>query len=98
MSGVPIENFYSNHYLKTTIMSLLYSKNFPNDWTKEKIERYVNEIATDPKVPWKQISLQDRLILLERRKFIAEDVREGRKIRVILEPNDRGILTAYPLD
>lgn len=79
-------------------MSLCCFKNFPDDWTKEKVEKYVNEIATDPDVSWNQITLQNRLVLSERQKFIADDMREGRKVRVILEPNGRGILTAYLLD
>ena len=88
--------------LKYTIerraVSLSYIKNFPKEWEENSVERYVADIATDPKIPWNQITFQNRLILSDRQKFIADGLREGKKIRVVLEPYGRGILTAYLLD
>jgi hypothetical protein len=75
-----------------------YFRNFPDSWDKDKIERYVTDIATDPQILWQQITGEDECILWRPHKFIADGIREGRKIRVFLEPDDRGILTAYPLD
>ena len=71
MSGVPIENFYSNHYLKTTIMSLLYSKNFPNDWTKEKINKgaeYVKEKTEQQRLHVKRERFTCKKIFRDRQK------------------------------
>jgi hypothetical protein len=77
-------------------MPLSYKKNFPNDWNEEKILNCVTEIATNPKIRWQQITGQDHS-LYRPHKFIADGEWDGKKIRVVLEPCDRGILTAYPL-
>jgi len=77
-------------------MSLSYKKNFPNDWSEEKILECVTEIATNPNIRWQQITGQDQL-LLRPHKFIADGELAGKKIRIILEPDERGILTAYLL-
>jgi len=77
-------------------MSLSYRKNFPNDWSEEKILECITEITTDPKISWKQITGQIGF-LLRPYKYLVDGVWEGRKIRIILEPDERGILTAYLL-
>jgi hypothetical protein len=78
-------------------MVLSYRKNFPNDWSEEKILECVTELATNPKIPWRQITGQIGF-LLRPYKYLVDGVWEGRKIRVIFEPSSRGILTAYLID
>lgn len=68
-----------------------YVKHFPQDWSTEKIITYVTDIATDPNIEWHQITWT----ICTPPKYIADGEREGLIIRVILEPKDRGILTAY---
>jgi hypothetical protein len=78
-------------------MVLSYKSNFPTDWTEEKILECVDEIATDPKIPWKQITgLTD--LITRPYKYLVDGVWEGKRIRIIIEPDGRGILLAYPLD
>ena len=57
----------------------------------------LTDLITDPTVSWKQITGQAGY-LYERAKYIADGFRKGSWIRVIFEPNGRGILTAFPLD
>ena len=75
-----------------------YFKNFPASWGECAIEELVNDIATDPQIAWQQITGEDEPLLWRAHKFIADGIRMGKKVRVFLEPDDRGILTAYPLD
>jgi hypothetical protein len=79
-------------------MSLPYKKHFPSDWTTEKIEENVTDIATNPNSRWIQITGQDFPLCHRPHKFIADGQCEGKQIRVVLEPEGRGILTAYLLD
>jgi hypothetical protein len=71
-------------------------------WSSQEIASGIDfecltDLITDPTVPWKQITGQAGY-LYERAKYIADGFRHGTWIRVIFEPNGRGILTAFPLD
>ena len=78
-------------------MPLTYKRHFPADWPEEKILDCVTEIITNPKISWKQITGMESLISRPP-KFIADGKIEDKMIRVIFEPEDRWILTAYPLN
>jgi hypothetical protein len=63
---------------------------FPTNWNKDKVMHVVSDIATDPKIPW-QIAKNNSS------RCIAEGVREGQRVRVIIEPNKEGIISGFPL-
>jgi hypothetical protein len=79
-------------------MGIGYKRHFPQDWSEEKILRCVTSIANDPILPRKQITAKSGMWLPRPPKFIIEGTREGIPIRVVVEPDDRGILTAYPIN
>ena len=72
-------------------------KEFPAGWSEEKIIRDALEITTNPQIRWCQITGQNGL-LCRPFKYIADGEVEGRKVRVVFEPEDRGILTVYPIN
>lgn len=76
-------------------MALSYKRHFPSDWSEEKIQDCVLEITTDPKIPWKQITGRDG-ILCRPHKYLVDGIYDGKQIRIFIEPDKRGILTAYP--
>lgn len=78
-------------------MTLPYKRHFSDEWTEDQILECVTEIVTNPKSRWRQITGQDKA-LSRPHKFVADGECSGKKIRVVFEPTDRGILTAYPLD
>ena len=70
---------------------------FPKFWGEERIMHHVSDVATDSKIPWnfnKKVNGLDR--------FIAEGVRtdlgETVRIRVVVEPAGKGIITAFPIE
>ena len=75
-----------------------YLKNFPSNLDRDAIIEMVSDIATDPQINWQQITGEDVSMLWRSHKFIVDGIRRGKRIRVFIEPDDRGILTAYPLD
>jgi hypothetical protein len=76
-------------------MPLHYRNHFPNDFLDEKIEDCVSKIVNDPNVPRILINRDD---WWRRCKYVLDSECCGMKIRVILEPGDRGVLAVYPLD
>ena len=66
-------------------------KGFPSSWDEEKTIKNALEIITNPHIRWRQITGQDG-ILCRPFKYIADGEVEGKKIRVVFEPEDRGIL------
>jgi hypothetical protein len=78
-------------------MPLPFKKQFSDDFGDETILECADEIVTNPKIPWRQITGQDH-ILCRPFKYIAEGEVEGKKIRVVFEPEERGILAVYPTD
>lgn len=84
-------------------MKVAYHRHFPTAWDNEKVFQYVSSIIQDPESSWKQITGKGRWIFRPA-KFFVDGIRDGKKIRVVIEPegndilNARGILTAYILD
>lgn len=73
---------------------------FPITWSEEKILRNVSDIATDPKLTWvQQTGVKGSLYTKkgEPARFKVEGVRDGVKIRVIVEPAGSGVITAFPI-
>jgi hypothetical protein len=78
-------------------MSLPFKRHFPDDWSDKKILDSAYEIVTNPKACWRQITGQDRLHCRSS-KYIADGEIEGKTIRIVFEPEDRGILAIYPIN
>lgn len=73
---------------------------FPRGWDADRIMREVSDIATDPSLPWTQITGAAGAALTKSGKpvrFSVIGVRDGVKIKVILEPGGEGIITAFPI-
>lgn len=64
---------------------------FPSEWSPGKIMDIVSDIATDPSIPWQ---LSERLGL---NRNLATGIREGVKIKVIVEEGAIDIVSAYPI-
>lgn len=77
-------------------MPLPYKRHFPEDWSDDKIQECAWEISTDPKNRWQQITGQNTYFPSPH-KFLVDGSYSGQMIRIILEPDDRGILAVYPL-
>jgi hypothetical protein len=65
-----------------------------DDWSEEKILKHAQEVISDPQIQWRQITGQEDF-LCRPLKYIADTEVEGKKIRVVFEPDNRGILAAY---
>jgi hypothetical protein len=57
----------------------------------------ITDIVTDPSIPWKQVTGK-QYIPYKRIKYVVEGFRKGTWIRVVIEPDGRGVLTAFFLD
>jgi hypothetical protein len=77
-------------------MAPTYRRHFPSNWTDEEVIECVTEIVTNPKNPWKQITGKNGF-LLRYFKYIVDGRYDEKDFRVIIEPEKRGILTAYQL-
>ena len=62
---------------------------FPQSWSGEKILHEISDIATDPNIP---------SVAIRHGRVAKEAMRDGVKIRVIIEPQSKGgkIMTGYP--
>ncbi|WP_171016353.1 DUF637 domain-containing protein [Pseudomonas sp. F(2018)] len=72
---------------------------FPASWDGDKVMHHVSDLATDPKASWTQISGKPGAQFTLKGKpvrWAVEGVRDGINIRVIVEPQGEGIITAYP--
>ncbi len=76
-------------------MTLRYRNHFPNDFSDEKIEDCVSKIINDPNVLHVVINRDNSW---RSGKYVLDSECCGMKIRVILEPSDRGVLAVYPID
>jgi hypothetical protein len=68
---------------------------FPESWSEQKIMDNVHSIARDWKSVWSKAPYRPSKSGLPR--YLAEGVREGTKIRVVIEPQGEGPITAYPI-
>ncbi|HEY5978166.1 MAG TPA: EndoU domain-containing protein [Microlunatus sp.] len=72
---------------------------FPRNWSDEKIMQEISDVATDPSLPRIQQTGAAGATLTKSGKpvrFKVEGVRDGVRIRVILEPGGVGIVTGFP--
>jgi RHS repeat-associated protein len=73
---------------------------FPSEWSSDQIMHNVSDVATDPTLTWQQLTGPAGANVTRAGdpvRFAVHGVREGVKIRVILEPGGEGIITAYPI-
>ncbi len=64
---------------------------FPKTWKADKVMHYISDIATDPKLDWKP-----GRVVKGNQRYEVIGVREGIKIKIIIEPKGEGIITAFP--
>lgn len=73
---------------------------YPKDWSDDRIMHAVSDIATDPSLEWVQQTGRAGADLTRSGKPVrhtVEGVRDGVKIRVVLEPAGEGIVTGFPI-
>ena len=73
---------------------------FPKNWSSEKIMHEISDIATDPNLTWKQITGKPGAQFTKSGKPVRYEVigvRDGQKIKVIIEPSGEGIITGHPI-
>lgn len=73
---------------------------FPDGWSIDKVMGHVSDIATDPSLAWVQETGPLGAALTSKGKpvrYYVVGVREGVKIKVIVEPGGEGIITAFPV-
>jgi hypothetical protein len=73
---------------------------FPKAWKEDKIMSEVSNIVIDPKVQWKQITGRPGLTHTRKGipvKYEGVGVRDSVKIKVIIQPEGEGVITAFPL-
>ncbi|MEK8020925.1 MAG: RHS repeat-associated core domain-containing protein, partial [Candidatus Parabeggiatoa sp.] len=73
---------------------------FPVHWRGDRIMHAVSDVATSPNSTWKQQTGANGSMYTKAgnpSKFVVEGVSDGIKIRVIVEPAGRGIVTAFPI-
>ncbi len=64
---------------------------FPESWSEDKIMKNTSDIARDPTLKWEP----DRIVDGKQRYRVVGE-RDGVRIRVIIEPDGEGIITAFP--
>ncbi|WP_306909829.1 EndoU domain-containing protein [Arthrobacter sp. B3I9] len=73
---------------------------FPRSWSDEKIMHEISDIATDMSLPHIQIKGAPGAAFTKKgepARFKVEGERDGKRIRVILEPRGVGIVTGFPI-
>lgn len=73
---------------------------FPKGWSDDKIMHSVSDIATDPSLTWVQQTGRAGAAFTRGGapvRYTIEGVRDGVKIRVVLEPGGEGIITGFPI-
>jgi Bacterial EndoU nuclease len=73
---------------------------FPKGWSDGKIMQSVSDIATDPSLTWVQQTGRAGAAYTRGGapvRYTVEGVRDGVKIRVVLEPGGEGIITGFPI-
>lgn len=74
---------------------------FPKSWSSDKIMHAVSDVATHPSNKWIQIKgMNDNFYTKSGKpsRFQVQGEYEGVKIKVIVEPAGKGIITAYPIE
>lgn len=73
---------------------------FPQGWSDDKIMHSISDIATDPSLTWVQQTGRAGAAFTRGGapvRYTVEGVRDGVKIRVVLEPGGEGIITGFPI-
>lgn len=73
---------------------------FPKGWSDDKIMHSISDIATDPSLTWVQQTGRAGAAFTRGGapvRYTVEGVRDGVKIRVVLEPGGEGIITGFPI-
>ncbi|HSZ39519.1 MAG TPA: EndoU domain-containing protein [Trebonia sp.] len=73
---------------------------FPGDWSAAKIMNGVSEVATDPASEWVQQTGRAGAEVTRTGdpvRYAVNDVYDGLKMRVIVEPGGEGIITGFPV-
>jgi hypothetical protein len=73
---------------------------FPKGWSDDKIMHSVSDIATDPSLTWIQQTGRAGAAFTRGGapvRYTVEGVRDGVKIRVVLQPGGEGIITGFPI-
>lgn len=73
---------------------------FPKGWSDDKIMNEISDIATDPSLNWVQQTGRAGAEFTRGGipvRYTVEGVREGVKIRVVLQPGGEGIITGFPI-
>ncbi len=73
---------------------------FPKGWSEDKIMHSISDIATDPALTWVQQTGRAGAAFTRGGapvRYTVEGVRDGVKIRVVLEPGGEGIITGFPI-
>ena len=78
-------------------MGITYKRHFPSAWSEEELLICISTIVNDSHFLHKQITAKSGMWLARPAKFIVEGVWRGIRIRIVIEPEDRGVLTAYPI-
>lgn len=73
---------------------------FPEGWSIDKVMGHVSDIATDPSLTWVQQTGPLGASLTNSGqpvRYYVVGIREGVRIRVVVEPGGEGIITAFPV-
>jgi RHS repeat-associated protein len=73
---------------------------FPKHWSEDKIMHEISDVATDPNLKWTQQTGPAGADFTNAGapvRYSVVGVRDGVKIRVIIEPVGEGIITGYPV-
>ncbi|MBW9215130.1 EndoU domain-containing protein [Mumia sp. zg.B53] len=73
---------------------------FPKGWSDDKIMHSISDIATDPSLNWVQQTGRAGAAVTRGGspvRYTVEGVRDGVKMRGVLEPGGEGIITGFPI-
>lgn len=94
-SQVRTEHILTSHKFD----SLLKNKSlFPRSWSDKQIMHNVSEVATDPNLKWIQQTGIPGATYTKSGfpvRYYVDGLKDGEKIRVVIEPNGEGIITAF---
>ncbi len=74
---------------------------FPKTWDGDKIMYKISDIVIDPKTKWRQITGKQGATHTRKGipvKYEAVRIKDGIKIKIIVQPEGRGIITAFPIN